>query len=120
LSSSERNVRYHKKLKLECFEHYGGCHCFVEGCAEIDIDELELHHLDGHGNEDRADKLGDGLRSSGGWHFYLALKKLGYPPGLVVICIKHHDWLHGRVRKEERFDCPPGMDDTRSSDIIPF
>jgi hypothetical protein len=101
------NHQYHQKLKAECFAHYGGAHCFIEGCEEDTLDNMELHHPDGGGNEDRAEKIGSGLRSPGGWHFYLALKKLGYPPGFVVICIHHHDVLHGRL--EEGY-----------KDIVPF
>jgi len=110
------NERYHRKLKLECFHHYG----LPGDVSEDELDLWELHHPNGNGNKDRAEKIGQGLNSPGGWHFYLALKKLGYPEGYVVITVEEHDILHGRLRPDERHACAPGMENTRFDDIVPF
>ena len=115
-----RNVRYRDKVKRDCIEHYGGCQCFIEGCPETNIDNLELHHVNGNGNIDRAEKLGLGLRSPGGWNFYVKIRKMGYPEELKVVCIKHHDKIHGRTEKDKRGRSSPGMDQLRFDDIVPF
>jgi len=115
-----RDARYRAKIRLECFMAYGGLHCCEEGCTETRIEEFEIHHPKGDGNKDRAEKMGRGLRSNGGWNFYLKLKKLGYPSGYVVICRTHHDKKHGRMKRELRQDCSPGLDASRKDDVVPF
>jgi hypothetical protein len=117
-----QNIRYHERLKVECLSHYGGCICATPGCGETRVEELELHHPGGGGNEDRAEKIGLGLRSPGGWHFYLALKKLLWPEGYEVRCRACHDKIHDRVKREDRHACAPGVDGTRSdyADPVPF
>ena len=112
-----RDKRYRAKLRYECFKHYGDS-CYE--CGEKDFSLLELHHPDGDGNKDRAEKIGYGLRSCGGWNFYLQLKKLGYPEGYKLICIKCHDKKHGRTPKEKSQKCAPGSDPTRTGDVLPF
>lgn len=107
------NKRYHLKLKLDCFMAYGGPHCCEEGCDVTDLELLELHHPDGGGNKDRAERMGEGLRSPGGWKFYLKLKQAGYPGDYRVICTAHHDRKHGRTPKEPRKHGPPAMDPGR-------
>jgi hypothetical protein len=113
----EKYRRYRAKLKKECLSNYGG-RCYE--CGEADIDKLELHHPNGDGNKDRAEKIGAGLRSPGGWNFYLRLRRLGYPAGYAVICIKCHDVKHGRTKKEARQRCSPALDTTRIEEVIPF
>ena len=120
MSKKECDARYRRKLKEETFKRYGGIQCCEEGCTETNIDNLELHHPLGDGNIDRADKIGKGLRSPGGWNFYLVLKRLGYPDGYVVICITHHDKKHGRCKKEDGKKCAPGEDDSRVGEVMPF
>lgn len=116
-TKAEWDKKYRAKLKLDCFNAYGGPVCTT--CGAWDIDNLELHHPDGDGNKDRAERLGRGLRSPGGWNFYLALKRAGYPPGYEVKCTPCHDKIHGRL-KGSRLKCAPGEDPTRYDDITPF
>ena len=118
-SRAETDRRYRRKIKSECLAAYGGV-CDEEGCGERDIDKLELHHPDGDGNKDRAAKIGRGLRSPGGWNFYLKLRKEGYPPGYVVKCTRHHDIIHGRMKGGTRLKCAPGEDPGRKDDVLPF
>jgi len=114
------DARYREKLKRECFEHYGGCHCSEEGCLETDLALLELHHPAGDGNKDRAARVGRGLRSPGGWNFYQKLKREGYPSDFVVICTHHHDIKHDRTKSGNRRKCAPGEDESRFDDLTPF
>ena len=114
------DARYRMKVRIECFTAYGGLRCCEEGCTEARLEEFELHHPEGDGNKDRAEKMGRGLRSCGGWNFYLRLKKLGYPTGYAVMCRTHHDTKHGRIKRELRQDCSPGLDHTRFDDVTPF
>lgn len=114
---------YRIRIKRTCFEHYGTglAMCSEPGCFETDLSCLELHHKDGGGNADRAEKIGRGLRSCGGWHFYLVLKQLGYPEGYVVLCTRHHDVKHGRTPKRHRvYKLPPAEDKAHLDDVIPF
>jgi hypothetical protein len=117
-ASRERDRRYRVKLKRECFEHYGGV--YFAGCSEASLDEFELHHPFGDGNKDRAERVGLGLRSPGGYKFYLKLRQEDWPEGFVVITREEHDILHGRLDADARHKCSPGFDDTRYDDLIPF
>lgn len=112
-----RDREYRKRLKADCFAVYGGV-CSVEGCEERNIDKLELHHPGGGGNKDRADRIGRGLESPGGWNFYQKLKRAGWPEGYAVVCTKHHDQIHGRQRGRRK--CAPGNDPFRYDDVVPF
>ena len=114
---------YRIRVKHACFTHYcgGTPMCSEPGCFETDLSCLELHHPNGDGNKDRAEKIGRGLRSCGGWHFYLVLKQLGYPDGYTVICTKHHDIKHGRTPKKHRvYKSAPAEDQERHDDVLPF
>ncbi len=119
---AERNRRYIRKLKLECFTIYGGAFCRRCGKyhdVEPDLNDLELHHIEGGGNVDRDEKLGLGLSSPGGYRFYVKLRALGWPDKdkFEVICVDCHDAIHGRAKKENRKKGPPGYDDTRCDDV---
>ena len=117
----EAGKRYRENVKRKCFEHYcaGEAHCIE--CGERELSCLELHHPEGGGNRDRAEKIGNGLRSCGGRHFYLKLKQLGYPEGYVVICTKCHDKKHGRTPlKFRNYGSAPGSDPLHYDDVVPF
>ena len=119
----EAGKRYREKVKRMCFEHYcgGAARCMEAGCSESELSCLELHHPEGGGNKDRAEKIGYGLRSCGGWHFYLKLKQLGYPEGYSVICTACHDKKHGRTPLKFRtYNDAPGNDAEHLDDVIPF
>ncbi|MDC0203921.1 hypothetical protein OAJ88_02605 [Candidatus Nitrosopelagicus sp.] len=76
---SKINIR---KLKEEIIFHYsrGTMSCNYCGYRE-NINALVLDHVEGNGTKDRKSK-----KSQGGWTFYKRLKKLGYPPGLQILC----------------------------------
>ena len=102
----EAKRRYRRKLKLEAINAYGG-KCV--DCGESNLDLLEADHPNGNGNIDRDALFHYGHSSPGGWNFYLKLKKLGYPPGRIVIrCEKcHTENRHPeRKRKGERRGSP--------------
>jgi hypothetical protein len=96
MTQGERNKAYRRRLRVECMRVYGG-RCCVPGCTVTDPFGLELHHPGGNGNEDRAEKMGYGLGSPGGWNFYLVLKRAGWPAGYVPMCKQHHEELHNRL-----------------------
>lgn len=68
--------RHLNRVKIECYEHYGGIVCVC--CGERHIDLLTLHHIDGDG--------GGRHRQRGGKRFYLQLRAKGYPAGFEVRC----------------------------------
>ena len=72
-----RRALYGRKLKVTCFEAYGGTRCRC--CGETIIEFLTIDHVDGGGREHRR-KIGNG-RS-----MYQHLRKLGYPAGYQVLC----------------------------------
>jgi hypothetical protein len=80
-SKKFRNIR-----RWECLTAYGGspprCQCKC-GCAESRFQILEIHHLEEDGAEHR--KL---IGGSGALIFWL--KKMGFPPGFVVLCPSCH------------------------------
>jgi hypothetical protein len=96
LAKKKSNQTYRRKLKRECFAHYGGDYFLT--CTVETLDGYELHHPNGDGNKDRAALMGGGLRSPGGWKFYLKLRKLGWPSGYEVISTEAHEKLHGRCK----------------------
>lgn len=65
-----------RRLKLDAFNAYGGPQC--GGCPEVDVDVLELDHVNGGGNKHRAE--------IGQSNLYLYLKQQGYPDGFRVLC----------------------------------
>ena len=73
-----RHRDYRRRVKFEVFGHYGGaCGC----CAEKHLEFLTLDHIDGGGRKSR---MLPGARS--GHHFYLQLRKKGYPSRYRVLC----------------------------------
>lgn len=84
---AQKSKNYRQRLKKQVIEAYGGkCAC----CGETSIEFLTLDHIDNNGAAHRrelfphiAAKLGHGL---GGWSFYVKVRKLGFPPGLQVLC----------------------------------
>ena len=72
-----------EKLKLEVLKHYSKSdppRCVR--CGFSDIRALTIDHIDGSGNIQRKQ-----LHNKGGYHFYLWLKKQGYPEGYQVLCM---------------------------------
>lgn len=78
--------RYRDELRQETFLKYGNGHC--ARCGIPDTRVLTLHHTQGGGNSSRKSLVG---RVNGaGWPYYAKLKKLGWPPGLQVLCHNCH------------------------------
>jgi len=75
----ERYRDYRFQAKLEVLEAYGGPVC--AGCGGDNIETLEIDHIGGGGRKHlREENL------SGGYQFYLWLRKNGFPPGYRVLC----------------------------------
>jgi hypothetical protein len=55
-----------------------------------DAEAIELHHLDGTGEQHRADI---NRSRQGGITFYLKLRDLGWPGGMIATCKKCHNEL---------------------------
>ncbi|OPZ40830.1 MAG: hypothetical protein BWY99_00335 [Synergistetes bacterium ADurb.BinA166] len=86
--------------KTDVLTHYSvGTDPECAECGESDIRVLTIDHIDGGGTKHRA-TLGSGTS------FYLAIRKLGYPIGLQVLCFNHNSGkrcLSGpEVRADER------------------
>lgn len=66
---------WHLAIKLEGLRHYGGvCAC----CGEADIRFLTFDHIDGGGNQHRAEVVGSLLVR---W-----LRRSGWPSGFQILC----------------------------------
>jgi hypothetical protein len=87
---------HRKQLKLEVMEAYGGAACSWPDCDNMNLDELQLHHTAGGGNQHRREI---GI-SSGGYSFYLWLRNEGYPSGYAVLYPTHHKRLDNQLRAE--------------------
>ena len=101
-SKKIQNIKhtYVQALKSEVFSHYGGTSCAC--CGELHIEFLTLDHIAGDGAEHRRK-----LKTSSGNNFYQKLKKLGFPPGLRVLCYNCNCALgkfgycpHGNIKVE--------------------
>lgn len=74
---------YKRRLKIECFNAYGGCFC--QCCGETELDFLALDHINNDGAEHR--KRIFGRSNAGGGHsMHQHLKNQGFPPGFQVYC----------------------------------
>ena len=74
-----KDQEYGHLLKIECFNAYGGCSCFI--CGIKDLDVLTIDHLEGGGRKHR-EKIG-----GGGTKFYRWLRNNGFPSGYQVLCM---------------------------------
>ena len=74
----ESQYRNRLKVKLECFEAYGGAVCAC--CGETELVFLALDHINGGGSQHRKElgALGEVL--------YRTLRREGFPPGYQVLC----------------------------------
>lgn len=75
----ECSRRSAKRLRDLIFQQYGGALCLHCGISDPDV--LTLDHIDDDGKQDRARK-----GTSGGYTFFLKLKKASFPPGYQVLC----------------------------------
>jgi hypothetical protein len=91
-----RDAKYRKNLRAQCFVQYGG-KCV--DCSDTDFSKLELDHINGGGNKQRAALFHKGRHSSGGYKFYLWLKQHDWPMKdlLCLRCTPCHDKKHGRT-----------------------
>jgi hypothetical protein len=79
--TKDYNRVYHLKLKMECFVHYGNGRAACVCCGENAFEFLCLDHIGGGGKK----HLREIGRTSGS-DLYRYLRKMGYPPGLRVLC----------------------------------
>jgi hypothetical protein len=93
VQKAARQKRYVTKVIIETLTAYGG-QCVDCGCKDFNV--LELDHENGAGNVHRDELFHRGHSSSGGWHFYVKLRKAKFPPGYVVRCVDHHSDRHPR------------------------
>jgi hypothetical protein len=74
---AEHYTRYHRKLKTQVIEAYGGkCEC----CAETERMFLTIDHINNGGNIHRKEIGG------GGYTMYRWLKKNSFPKGFRLLC----------------------------------
>lgn len=71
------------KIKIDCFNQYGGCICAC--CRESIMDFLTLDHIDRNGAEERKCLKKQGIAVVG-TNFYRYLRRSGYPNGYQVLC----------------------------------
>jgi len=77
-------IEYKQRLKLQCFEAYGGPVCAC--CGETELSFLTLDHVHNNGNHERRKLCGTNLRG-GGHTYYQHLKNQGFPQkGYQVLC----------------------------------
>jgi hypothetical protein len=74
--------KWQRKAKIDACNAYGGPICAC--CGEHRIEFLTLDHINNDGAEHRRQLFG--TAKIGGPRLYRALQKLGYPPGLRVLC----------------------------------
>lgn len=75
----QKYAGYRQQLKLEALAAYGGPVCV--GCGSTDVGILEIDHIAGGGRKHFRE---EGI--TGGYSFYLWLRKQGYPSGYRVLC----------------------------------
>ena len=87
------------RRKLEVLSHYGKdgkLLCAWEGgCDVVDVDMLELDHVNNDGAEDRR-KNGKGTQ-----RFYARLRKNGFPEGYQTLCCNHNRKKEILLRRAE-------------------
>ncbi len=71
-----RSHEFHKALRLEVIEQYGGQRCVC--CGETTLQFLQIDHIAGNGTAHRK-KIGQG-------GLYRWLKKNGFPSGFQILC----------------------------------
>lgn len=84
---AHRDVRRQRErqLRFAAVVAYGGSPPTCACCGETELAFLSLDHIDGGGRQQR--------RQLGGGGFYTWLRRMGYPPGLRVLC---HNCNQGR------------------------
>jgi hypothetical protein len=75
----QSNREREQRIKREVMQHYGNCMCAC--CGESHLEFLAIDHVNGGGRKHRKE-----IRSKGGCHFYLWLRRNGYPEGYQVLC----------------------------------
>lgn len=71
-----------QRVRMMALVAYGGDHPVCACCGEWRVEFLVLDHINGDGAEER--RRYSTKRS--GMHWYALLRRLGYPPGLRVLC----------------------------------
>lgn len=70
---------WHKRVKDEVFNAYGGYRCVC--CGETEPIFLVIDHINGGGNTERR-----AIYTNGGAGQYWYLRKMGFPNGYQVLC----------------------------------
>lgn len=76
--------RHTDKLKLECYDAYGGRFCAC--CGEREMNFLTMDHIENDGADWRREHFGENNGKGGGINFYEWAKRNSYPPGFQVLC----------------------------------
>lgn len=90
VENSKTSKERRRRLKQAAFSAYGGAKCTC--CSDEHLEFLSIDHIAGNGAEHRRQLMAEtGWTSKSanmcGSHFYLWLKKQGYPPGFRVLCM---------------------------------
>jgi hypothetical protein len=84
----DANKRYREKLRTTVFEHYGNkCAC----CGEHRMTMLHIDHIEGGGNEHRAQISNGKRRSASGSETYRWIIKNDFPDTLQILCANCND-----------------------------
>ena len=84
------------RLKIQTLSHYGkngALQCCWPGCEVNDVDVLSLDHCNDGGAEDRRAR-----GSTGGYGFYILLRREGFPAGYQTLC-HNHQWKKEIMRR---------------------
>ena len=76
----QSQLRYLKRLKIRCFQYYGGAYPKCACCGENTPEFLSLDHINGGGNSHRKKEkiVGNGI--------YRWLRKNNFPKGFQILC----------------------------------
>ena len=90
-----RTKEHGKEIKIEVLTHYGRGKLACVSCGEHRVACLSIDHINGNGRQDRKAHGAE----TGGWVFYNALRRAGFPEGYQTLCM-NCQWIK-RVEKKE-------------------
>jgi len=92
----ERNRKKNEEIRLACLHHYSNGTMKCAECDVSDVDMLLLDHINDDGAEHRRNIGGTGS-------LYAALMRLGFPPGIQVLCANHNH--KKEIERRRRLSC---------------